>query len=139
VSAIVDELAKMAAAYRQLGHTTSVYSIVLDHGSEYEAAPLPAGIARGVPKQCFQNAIDIADDDELVYAEGYMLRPGVPFLIHHAWCVTPAGDVVDPTIEDPETCAYYGIDFQLDWIISLGRTGLALERFAARLMEEGRL
>lgn len=135
MSAITDELAKMADAYRQLGHATNIYSVVLDHGREYTAAPLPAGIARATPRQCFNNTIDICDDDELVYVEGYMLRPGVPMLIHHAWCITPADVVVDPTIENPETCAYYGIDFQLDWIIGLGRTGLALERFAIRVIE----
>lgn len=135
MSVIVDELTKMADAYRQIGHPTSLYATVLEHGREFTAAPLPADVHRGEPKQCFNNAIAICDDDERVYVEGYMLRPGVPFLVHHAWCITPDDLVVDPTIEDPETCAYYGIEFQLDWIIGLGRTGLALERFAVSVAE----
>jgi hypothetical protein len=138
MSAITDELANMADAYRKLGHP-SVYRMVLDHGREYTPAPLPADIPRGTPKECFNNAIRICDDDTLVYVEGYMLRPGVPFLVHHAWCATPDGTVVDPTIDAPETCAYYGIEFQLAWVIGLGRTGLALERHYVRLAEEGRI
>lgn len=138
MSAITDELTKMADAYRQLGQHTSLYATVLEHGREYTAAPLPADIARGEPKQCFRNAITICDDDELVYVEGYMLRPGVPFPVHHAWCVTGDGIVVDPTIEDPETCAYYGIRFDLDFVLAAPRTGMALERFTiARLAEGG--
>jgi hypothetical protein len=135
---IADELAKTADVYRQLGRFPSLYSVVLDHGKEYQAAPLPAGIDRGAPKQCFQNALNIADDSELAYTEGYMLRPGVPLLVHHAWCVTPDGVVVDPTISDPETCGYYGIEFQVDWVFGLGYLGTAIEKYAARLIDEDR-
>jgi hypothetical protein len=140
MGAVTDELTNMAAAYRQLlGQHPSLYGFVLERGREYEPAPLPAGISRGAPRQCFQNALNIADDDGLVYTEGYMLRPGVPILVHHAWCVTPDGVVVDPTIPDPETCGYYGIEFQADWVFGLGYFGTAIEKYAARLLDEGRL
>lgn len=129
MSAITDDLTQMANALKSFGQDPNIYSVTLEHGREYDTAPLPPDVTRGPAKQCFQNAINIADDDELVYTEGYVLRPGVPMLIHHAWCVTPDGTVVDPTLDRPEECAYYGIEFQLHWILDLGYTGLALERF----------
>lgn len=139
MSIIVNELTQMANALKAFGQDPSLYSVVLAHGREYEPGRLPAGVDLAEPKQCFQNALDIADDDELVYTEGYFLRPGAPMLIHHAWCVTPAKTVVDPTIPDAADCAYYGIEFQVDWVIGLGYLGVALERYARRLADEGRL
>lgn len=127
---IADQLKRDDAAFRELGMKRTLYGFVLENGREYEAAPLPPDIPKMQKKECFNNALSIADDDELVYTEGYGLRPSLGLLIYHAWCVTPDGKVVDPTWDDPETCQYFGIEFQSLWVISLGFTGLALETYA---------
>lgn len=38
---------------------------------------------------------------------GYMTN-----VIHHAWAVDEEGNVVDPTLEDPEMCAYFGVKIE---------------------------
>lgn len=66
------------------------------------------------PKECFRNAIHLALEEDLAYVEGYALRPNLPLLIHHAWCVGEAGEVIDPTWKDPEGGLYCGVEFDAE-------------------------
>lgn len=91
------------------------YALVLDQGAEYtEIAPKPKGARWGQPKQCYWNAYRYATRyPELRYCEGYAL----PIHISHAWCLTPDGRVVDPTLRQapgPSQIEYIGIPLKLD-------------------------
>jgi hypothetical protein len=93
-----------------------IHGFVLEHGRPFTAAPRPDWCERGTPKECFSNAFHLALETGLIYVEGFMLRDGLPIPIHHGWCVD--GDVViDPTINDPENCEYYGIPMDTDFVL----------------------
>ena len=63
-----------------------------------------------VKSACFSNALLLMRRDlDLSYCEGYAQYGGVPLPIHHAWCVTQAGGVVDPTWADGD--GYFGVWF----------------------------
>ena len=54
-------------------------------------------------KECYLNAQKFViqnDDTELMYCEGYWYWGGGMVPTHHAWLVTPEGEVVDMTAED---------------------------------------
>ena len=80
--------------------------------------------------QCFLNAQTLAAHGEFGYAEGYVLREGLPLAIHHAWA-TYKGKPVDVTLRDRDEkttrdpakllarasanlarAAYYGVEFR---------------------------
>jgi hypothetical protein len=50
-------------------------------------------------KQCFYNAQKMAlmHPEEFIYFEGYVVT-ALGFPIHHGWCMTPTGLLVDPTL-----------------------------------------
>lgn len=70
------------------------------------AAPLPR-------KQCFKNAFVLASSNPggLAYVEGLALTSGIP--LHHAWCVDPDGNVIEPTWPDLGQ-AYFGVALDID-------------------------
>ena len=84
-----------------------------EKGREWNAAPLPHGVQRGVPKMCFANATHaFLERGDLDYCEGVGFVPDIPSIAFlHAWCVDADGNVVDPTWDRPETCRYYGVRF----------------------------
>lgn len=62
------------------------------------------------PGACFSNALQLMNQYlDLRYCEGMGCYAGLPLLYHHAWCVTQAGEVVDPTWADGE--GYMGVGF----------------------------
>lgn len=90
--------------------------LVLAEGRDYTPAPLPDGIPLGTIKECFTNATELANTHpDLTYVEGYATSAVVGIAVHHAWCATPEGVVVDNTWRDYETgvpkvgVAYVGI------------------------------
>jgi hypothetical protein len=89
---------------------------VLEHGVECYAQPLPKGIRRGWPKQCFANARNLVKRRKsLTYCEGFVLVPRIEFFpIHHAWAIDKDRRVVDNTLVDPEVCGYIGIPVSAD-------------------------
>lgn len=54
--------------------------------------------SRQMAKECFRNALMMAQERSLDYVEGYALGHGIP--VHHAWCLDADGKVVDPTWRD---------------------------------------
>lgn len=65
---------------------------------------------------CFKNAYETARKYRLRYCEGLVFVPDVlPIPIHHAWCVTRHGYVVDPTYPNKVILAseYRGLVFPL--------------------------
>lgn len=59
--------------------------------------------------------------EDLTYCEGYMTVYNIP--IHHGWCVTREGKVIDPTIdgETGRVGEYFGIPFTRDYLLKASR------------------
>ncbi len=95
---------------------------------------------------CYANAAYTARtyrEHDLVYAEGIaaLSRRGVTIHLPHAWCVTRAGDAIDPTWEvEDGTVAYFGVPVADAEIWPARGEGL-LEDFgwAKRLLRDGLL
>jgi hypothetical protein len=90
---------------------TNWYTLVANQGSVYRGAPQDHGFPPGEKKECFSNALHLALEKHLLYAEGYATHQklgGVP--IEHAWCVSPDGEVVDTTWSYPDA-VYIGLVF----------------------------
>ena len=104
---------------------SSVEDFVLQHGREWISAPLPEDIERQPLKQCFRNAIMLAVERNYRYVEGYAFFH-IP--IYHAWCLDENDKVVDPTWDNPETHAYFGVAFNTDWamkqMLQRGKCGI---------------
>lgn len=82
---------------------------VEDLGTDWHGSPLPKGVERGTPKECYRNAsMLVMYDSNLDYAEGFFMAPGL-LPIYHAWAVTKDGKVIDNTVSEPERNAYRGI------------------------------
>lgn len=146
MSGIEDELRKMAAIAGFFGRPASLEGIVLEHGRRFEPAPLPEGVERGEPKNCFSNSMRVVlgAPDELgyVYCEGYVWRPGISLLlIHHGWVTVEGADVaIDPTLLNAEECEYWGLDFQTEFAVEVmakhNVTGRTLDEFARQILDE---
>lgn len=91
--------------------------IYLCLGHAFSPAALPLEVQRGQPRHCYQNAAELAlATGALTYCEGYALRQGL-IPVHHAWCVTETGVVVDPTWAYSAGNEYLGIGFRQDFLL----------------------
>lgn len=100
----------------------SFYELVLNIGTEYHSPTLPSGVKKQLPKLCFHNCFELANENrDLIYCEGYAIATKIPIPIDHAWLITPEGQVIEPTIKlrEGEEIVYQGIAFDLDWLIKL--------------------
>lgn len=85
-------------------------------GLDCTAQALPKRYHRAVPKACFANAIRLVrrSKGRLRYCEGFALVPGIEFMaFHHGWALDAENRVIDPTLSDPEDCAFIGIPMTL--------------------------
>ncbi len=86
--------------------------LVLAAGQETRGTALPARYERGRQRMCYANAAQLAlGEPGLLYCEGYAVSSEMPLALHHAWCLTPNGEVVDPTWERSDRCVYLGIAY----------------------------
>jgi hypothetical protein len=88
---------------------------VLDTGQFWELpqAELPPGVPRMLPKQCFDNAYQLAKrkNRKLRFVEGFAIGL-LP--VHHAWVVTEENFVIEATWPPHLTgTAYFGTVFSL--------------------------
>lgn len=93
------------------GEPRGWYQLLASRGAAYEGSPQDHGFKKGTPKECFSNALHLALDNHMLYAEGFATHPklgGIP--IEHAWCVSADGEVVDNTWSYPDA-VYYGLVF----------------------------
>lgn len=87
-------------------------------GRAFQAQALPPGYAKGEPRACYRNAAELAmRDPALTYCEGYA-RPQNLIPVHHAWCVTADGSVVDPTWPHCATAQYFGLALDTTWLLT---------------------
>lgn len=95
-----------------LGHPAIQQRFVLAKGREYQGRVRPKEVPKMPDKNCFQNSNVLAEMLDYTYVEGYALSPGIPLLVHHAWCVDPFNRVVDATWRNPEKSFYFGVPFR---------------------------
>ena len=84
---------------------------VLQMGRDFPSRPLPKGVRRRLPRQCFHNAASLAlrRPKEFLYAEGYAFTKGL--CTEHAWCIDREGNAVDITWRDDAAKHYFGVPF----------------------------
>lgn len=103
---------------------------VLLEGIDCIAQPLPRRYRRRLPKQCFANAAALVRRvPGLIYVEGYVASPRVPFPVHHAWAIDADHAVIDPTLGDPELCAYVGVPVTREDYVARTRQGNSASMF----------
>lgn len=120
----------MAKAWEQLGHigeAESIERLVINHGREFTPADLPKWCPRMKARHCFENAFRVVAGDipsltrprlrALHYCEGFGVPKGVPIPLHHAWLCDDEHNVIDPTWETPGECAYFGIKFNIGFVL----------------------
>jgi hypothetical protein len=91
--------------------------LLLRHGSFWSPQALPAGVRRGLPRECFKNATELALlRPHLRYCEGIAMPARLNLPVEHAWCVDAHGGVVDITWENPESCVYFGLPFAREFV-----------------------
>lgn len=90
-------------------------AFLAQHGRFWQPAPLPKAVKQQKQGECFKNAGELAlSNPELTYVEGLALHTVLPTA--HAWCIDPAGHVLDPTWAYVESSAYFGIPFCTDFL-----------------------
>lgn len=114
----LEALDHLSQRYLKNGAVQSPHRFMLDNGQAFRVTEATFAGKRGVPKQCYSNAGQIAlGSSELQYAEGYVTSIGIP--IHHAWLVNRHGEVIDPTLRDNDPDfggrAYFGLVFNKPW------------------------
>lgn len=112
---LTEHLNHLAELYDKQVRGVSMYRFILDNGYDFKPAALPSDIERMKKKECFMNATHLMlVDSSLIYCEGFALNI-IP--VHHGWCVTQDGEIVDPTWDNPENCTYFGVPFQYDFVM----------------------
>lgn len=96
---------------------TSMEQLVLDLGRLMPVAAEPYE-ATGAPKMCYQTAgryaIDHADDETVIYVEGFACGLAC-FPVHHAWLLVD-GEVFDPTWGHNPDFAYIGVPISVAYL-----------------------
>lgn len=106
---IKDELTKQIERWGFVNYPALIERFVLEFGTERLGSPFIGKKMKD--KECFCNALHYSMKWDLLYVEGFAVRPNLGLLIHHAWCETKDGVVIDPTWRDPEECEYIGVAF----------------------------
>lgn len=102
-----------------------VEDFLLQHGRTWTRPKTPPlQVVRGLPKNCYNNAMLLAlSHRTLTYVEGYARSGVLP--VHHAWCVTPEGLVVDNTWNfDRDEEEYFGVAFTTEALKAIVDTRL---------------
>ncbi|MET9403178.1 hypothetical protein [Kitasatospora sp. NPDC002965] len=113
-------------------------AVVLAQGLLHSPTPWPAGMPRrSIDGSPFRNAWRVARTATgLTYTEGFALRAVPAGVVHHAWCVDPAGRALDPTWPDGRGLAYLGLPMTTDWVESVRRRTCTRTAFVG-ILDEG--
>lgn len=109
-------------------------------GRALHGATLPSSIARMEMGRCYANAGELAiQSPELVYMEGFAHGP-VPVPVHHAWLVSPTGEVIDPTWGESPQAQYYGVAYTTEFLLAQvekqGCWGIGAEHLPQAILEQ---
>jgi hypothetical protein len=115
MSQLSDCVKLLASQLESLNMDNTIYTMVKRYGIELSPTRQWHYPDYNVPKQCFKNAAGLALATGFTYFEGYIDVHGVP--IHHAWCVDDSKQIVDPTLTDPRILDYFGIPFNIEFVI----------------------
>lgn len=88
----------------------SMEGFAATHGRAFTLGSRPRGIRKGMPKQCFTNAMRRAVRRDLIYVEGYA-STGAFFPVLHAWVVDPQAPEIAIEVTHDEFRFYYGVPF----------------------------
>lgn len=96
------------------------HPLILKHGKPWYIGEHTFSGRRASRKQCYMNSfLLVQDNPSLTYVEGWCWSG---FLVPHAWCIDPDGQVIDPTLRETE--GYFGIPFRWDYVRNTGlKTG----------------
>lgn len=100
-----------------------VAEFVSQHGKAF-GDPIPDHPAKADPwtkKLCFMNAALASQRYGLIYVEGFATLDGLPIPIHHAWCVTEDGGIIDYTWDTPGD-SYFGVPFDQAFVVDCALT-----------------
>lgn len=87
---------------------------LLRHGFWYQPTPWTGCYPKGLPRQCFQNALALAITEGLDYVEGVAIGDiDVPLDVPHAWNTNASGELIDSTWINKGR-AYLGVRFSLE-------------------------
>lgn len=100
---------------------------------------MPAEVPPGAPRRCYDNAGNLALEQGWAYCEGFAMQPGL-FPMHHAWCLTDDGQVVDPTWRQAQDNEYFGVALNEAFLVAhcerIGHWGVFAERLPDFVLTE---
>lgn len=96
-----DQALRELLAMRMPGdRAVPLWDYVLREGASFPVRPMGDGWAWSMkePSYCYDNALEMVDEEGLVYVEGFALPAAFPDLpVHHAWNLDAHGFVIDVT------------------------------------------
>jgi len=94
----------------------AIHSLMLKHGRAWYIGERTFAGRRAGRKHCYRNAYALADrDPRMTYVEDWC-HTGKFSFCEHAWCIDPAGQVIDPTLH--EAAGYFGIPLRMKFVRS---------------------
>lgn len=111
----MDTLVRGANQGYPFKHT--LYSLVRDHGVQFDPKPRPGHLRKRHDRMCFRNAIEyVAEHPDCTYVEGIAIASyDLPFATTHGWVRQPDGTMLDLTWE-PVGVEYFGIPFKWSYV-----------------------
>lgn len=116
------QLEGIAKVYRDMNLDSprkflSMEEFVLSYGKIYKPRHRTEQVPVSTVHECFRNSIELLyTSNDYTYVEGYMFCHVIP--IYHAWCIDKSGNIIDPTIEKPQSnWVYMGVAFKTDFVL----------------------
>lgn len=102
-------VAALEALERQ-GEAGEAERFILAHGRAFQPVPLLKEIRKRKTGQCHRVAGGLAlQGVGFSYVEGFVIGPGVPDPIQHAWVTSNGTDAIDPSSRQPGVGHYFGV------------------------------